>query len=261
MATFMAETHTAFYTPRLIVIALLITACALTSTTTDVRVVDEAGLKLVRRDDGSFEPYLPDRLDDWVGVPILYCHNPVCPRCDQATLTAGSNACAVCGKPMYNMTVIEQQLPGDTIFLKKQYQKRGCDPIQVMLVVAGKERASFHRPELCLNAAGYFVESSQLVKIAPSKLRSITIRMLKTYKPLEEQEPLQTYYAYWFVGHRHIAHSDLERMFYMAMDRLFYNIAYRWSYVVVNGLRDKAGDCPEEVHSFIGALHTQIVRE
>jgi len=68
------------------------------------------------------------------------------------------------------------------------------------------------------------------------------------------------YYAYWFVGKDRETPHHLERMFWMAYDRIVRNVAHRWAYLSVAGIRDVVGGrlYIEEIKDFVRDFYPQI---
>jgi len=68
------------------------------------------------------------------------------------------------------------------------------------------------------------------------------------------------YYAYWFVGKDRETPHHLERMFWMAYDRIVRNVAHRWAYLSVAGIRDVDGGrlYIEEIKDFVRDFYPQI---
>ncbi len=69
-----------------------------------------------------------------------------------------------------------------------------------------------------------------------------------------------SYSAYWFVGKGRETPYHLARMFFMASDRIFKNVAHRWAYIAVSGNRSQdSEDYQEEIRSFLRGLYPQMI--
>ena len=69
------------------------------------------------------------------------------------------------------------------------------------------------------------------------------------------------YYAYWFVGKDRETPFHLERMFWMAWDRIIHNVAHRWAYIAVAGDRSLSNDDHvEQVRGFIHDIYPYLTR-
>ncbi len=169
------------------------------TTTVEVGTNAEAGLSLA----------LPDSLPGWKGTDIEVSR------------------------------VEKEYLPPDTGFAKKVYVDEQGRQIYLSIVMAGKERASIHRPEVCLPGQGFKTLKSEVVEIPG--LRGPSGAPLKATRLLLERETIsrQTgksvkvgfYYVYWFVGKNRVTPSHLERILLNTYDRAVHGVSHRWAYV------------------------------
>ncbi|MEI6377229.1 MAG: exosortase-associated EpsI family protein, partial [bacterium] len=65
-------------------------------------------------------------------------------------------------------------LPKDTVIVKKTYTDPKGDILNAQIVLAGAEKRSIHRPELCLPAQGWAINRRQTIPVTLSNGRSIT---------------------------------------------------------------------------------------
>ena len=69
----------------------------------------------------------------------------------------------------------------------------------------------------------------------------------------------RSYYAYWFVGKGRETSNHYWRMYYMASDRIWHNIAHRWAYISVSGIRDESNDDHlNEIKEFVRELYPHM---
>jgi hypothetical protein len=240
--------------PYFVVIGLLLLTSLILAFSVDVRIVDEAGIKVV----------LPDKVGAWQGVEILYCQGRACQKNFRAGETTSSNTCPVCGSPVGPMTLSEKEiLPADTILLRKEYTSPSGKRVYATIVLSGKERVSIHRPQLCLVGQGNEIAHTEALSVPLEGRKPLDILALELLRRGRNAEGVQiesaSYYAYWFVGKGRETPSHTQRMIWMATDRIFHNVAHRWAYISVSGARDKdSDDYRQEVISFIHDLYPQL---
>jgi len=129
-------------------------------------------------------------------------------------------------------------LPPDTRFAKKMYSDgRGTD-INCQIVLAGAEKRSIHRPEICLRGQGWELKSGQVMPIKMADGRSLDVMRLTIARPVTlsngGQRELTAYYLYWFVGKDTITPHHLVRVLRTNLDMLLHNTNHRWAYVIVS---------------------------
>lgn len=261
------------YKPYIIVIALMVITSLALAFTVDVTVSGKAGVRFVDGLDGDQMMYLPEQIGDWVGEQILYCQNPECERGWSVDVLQDYTICPDCGGRLDPMTQAEREaLPIDTEMVKKRYERKGADgnaeTLFVNIVLSGRARDSIHRPQRCLVAAGSTIEKSDKLTVPIDDDDNLDVMMIDNVVHVKDQagneRSLQRYFAYWFVGRGRVTESHLGRMAYMAIDRVFHNVAHRWAYISVSGgptgeMSDE--EFIEDVKDFIGELHPQIIVE
>jgi hypothetical protein len=189
---------------------------------------------------------LPDRVGEWRAERVFFCQHDQCASSFMESELEGTATCPSCGGKLDQVALGERTLlPEDTVIIRRQYQGGQKDPIMVTLVLSGKERRSIHRPQQCLPAQGFTVESSSVLSV-----------------PLEGRDPLKltlmharkaggggggvapaVVLAYWFAGGGHETHDHFERMGYMAWDVLIHGVRARWTYVSLQKVsRGKSSD-------------------
>lgn len=240
--------------PYFVVIGLLIATMVLLSVSVDVRSTDEAGIRL----------RLPEQVGEWTGQDMLFCQNPVCTREYRAGDLNGATNCPVCGGDLNHMTRAERDLlPKDTEIVKKDYRNPEGRGIYTTIVLSGKERVSIHRPQVCLVGQGYTILRSHVVSIPLEGREPLKVMVLDLLRRVRgpDGQPLDIpfYFAYWFVGKDRETPYHIERMFWMASDRIIRNVSHRWAYIAVSGLREVGSDSYEaELKEFVGNFYPQI---
>ncbi len=129
-------------------------------------------------------------------------------------------------------------LPKDTEIVKKSYQDQEGNVINAQIVLAGSEKRSIHRPELCLPAQGWSINNRQAIPVELTDGHSIFVMNDSISRTIEVSpgvtHPLESYYCYWFVGNGVTTSSHLMRLFLTSWDRIVHHKNHRWAYVVVN---------------------------
>lgn len=238
----------------LIFVLLAVTALAL-AFGVDVTLEDRPGVRME----------LPAALGDWRGRELRYCHNEACAKKEffLDELTGDRNRCPSCGGPLHMMSKEEYDaLPKDTGFVKSRYTHPDERVLSVAIVLTGRERESIHRPERCLTAQGFSMESRRVVDVPIPGREPLKVMVISTARAWDTPSGptvYRGYYAYWFVGQRRETPYHLTRMFWLAWDRVMHSVAHKWAYISVSGPRDEEGAYLDEMREFIARLHPSIL--
>jgi hypothetical protein len=131
-------------------------------------------------------------------------------------------------------------LPPDTELIRKIYSSINGDQIQTSIVLAGGEKRSIHRPEVCLPGQGWIIKSSEVVPIKLSDKKELQAMLLT----LEREVPtapgksimVQSLFLYWFVGKDVSTPYHMRRVWLTSWDRVVHNINHRWAFISMNAL-------------------------
>lgn len=243
--------------PYLVLIALLVVASVALALTVDVNITDEAGITVA----------LPDLVGEWRGEEIRYCQGPTCEKEFVVSALENPDVCPLCGSPLASMSLGEKTLlPADTIVLKKKYTPPMGQAVFVSIVLSGKERASIHRPEVCLRGQGNKQLAHRVLDVPIANradLRVMVIDMLRQYMTADQRVvEYPSYYAYWFVGKGRETPYHWQRMMWMATDRIFHSLSHRWAYIAVTGIRTPDSDeYREQLRDFVRQLYPLMAIE
>ena len=128
-------------------------------------------------------------------------------------------------------------LPPDTTIVRKQYDDiRDHESVQFTVLLSGAEQNSIHRAEVCLPGQGWTVTGQDNIPIPLISGHTLIVRKLTiqrdTLTPNNEHQLLRAFFMYWFVGDDLTTPSQFMRVFLNTWDRILYNRAYRWAYVM-----------------------------
>ena len=242
--------------PYLVVLGLMILTSLALAFTVDVNVTDQAGIRM----------FLPDQVGAWVGDEMRFCHNDLCQKEFLKGQLKDPNVCPACGGILSSMALGEKTLlPADTEILKKLYKNSSGKSVFVSIVLSGKERASIHRPQVCLVGQGNEIVNTIVLPVPMENRRPLGITVLEMLRHGRSQDgeakTAPTYYAYWFVGKGRETPSHIQRMVWMATDRVFHNVSHRWAYIAIGGVRASADDpsYQEEIRSFLKDLYPEML--
>ncbi len=163
-----------------------------------------------------------------------------------------------------------QGLAPDTKFARQWYVNPAGDRINVSIVLSGADMAnSIHRPERCLVAQGWTVESSHRVHIpmpdGKPPLEVTALSDVKEWRASEKAAPvaIKNLNYYWFIGSHDITASHWTRTLIDARDRLLHGDNQRWAYVTVAATvtdnLQAAGRTQEETAKFVEDFIAEIV--
>src|ERR1043166_9557415 len=129
-------------------------------------------------------------------------------------------------------------LARDTQFARKIYRDPEGDQIFVSIVLSGDDMASsIHRPERCLPAQGWSLQTSSRETIALNDGKSLATTLLKSVRPASDysgnRRLITNLNYYWFIGYNHITPSHLDRTIWDMRERLLHGYDQRWAYVTV----------------------------
>jgi hypothetical protein len=179
---------------------------------------------------------LPAAVGRWKGERIRFCHKETCLTEVLSSETHPANRCPKCDEPLHDASLGEQQtLPKDALLLKRRYTHPDGRSIFVSIVVTGTDRAGIHRPEWCLPAQGYVIRSSRVVTMPLPGREPLSLSLLHAQS--ERNRGLHVDYAYWFVGRDREVARHIQRLYWMAMDNVFRNLAHRWAYIALSSPR------------------------
>ncbi len=240
--------------PYFVVIGLLLVTSLALAFTVDVSVSNKAGVRV----------YFPDRVNAWMGDELRFCQNPDHRATFHMSELSDPDTCPECGAKLSSMTIAEKKLlPEDTILLKKKYENPAGETVHASIVLSGTQRSSIHRPQVCLVGQGNEIIRDQVISVPlPGRepLDVMVLDMIRRHKRANgDTIEMYTYYAYWFVGQNRETPYHIERMFWMASDRILFNVAHRWAYISVSGVRERTSNAHhDEIREFIGELYPEM---
>lgn len=131
-------------------------------------------------------------------------------------------------------------LPGDTVIVRKTYENIAGDRISCSIVLAGGEKRSIHRPEICLPAQGWSIVSGRIIPVPLKSGENLDVMELNLSRPIEIQpnvfRPLRSEFLYWFVGKDITTADHKVRIFKTSWDRVFHRVNHRWAYIIVSSI-------------------------
>lgn len=240
--------------PYVIVIALMVLTSLALAYTVDVNLTNEAGIRVE----------LPDRIGDWEGAELRYCQNPNHQREYLTSDLENPDVCPDCGHELYGMSLDERRiLPADTIILKKRFRHPSGQMVLASIVLSGADRSSIHRPQLCLTGQGQTITKSETITVPIAGRDELGVMVLDLHRNIRAPDgtahEFTSYYAYWFVGKGRETPSHLQRMYWMATDRIFFNRAHRWAYISVSGYRPPDSKSHhDQVSSFVSEFYPHM---
>lgn len=146
------------------------------------------------------------------------------------------------------VTVERKTLPRDTTLGKRIYSYPDGFEVLSSVVLMGNDRTSLHKPEICVIAAGWSIDSTQIetVKVKDPVEYELPVTKLRTSLRTKDQsgQPrvLHGVYVYWFVADGQMTARHDERMIWMAKRMLTTGVLDRWAYVSCFALSPDADD-------------------
>ncbi|MBU3665399.1 MAG: exosortase-associated EpsI family protein [Chthoniobacterales bacterium] len=129
-------------------------------------------------------------------------------------------------------------LPKDTLFEKKIYQDLSGDTLTAQIVLSGGEKRSIHRPEICLPAQGWTIQSGDVIPVTLPTGRVLEVMKLTLVRTIEvapgQRKTLKSYFLYWFVGKDTTTPRHWVRLAKTNWDMVVKKLQHRWAYVIVS---------------------------
>ncbi|MCX8091172.1 MAG: EpsI family protein [Verrucomicrobiae bacterium] len=139
--------------------------------------------------------------------------------------------------------LVTNTLPADTSYGQRRYfdPNNPEDQLQLSVVLMGADRTSLHKPQFCLEGAGWQIDGNWSLETSvpierPQRYELPIIRLVSTRVVQTAQGAPVTYrgvYVYWFVADGALSGdmSGLDRMWRMAKHLLRTGELQRWAYV------------------------------
>jgi len=128
-------------------------------------------------------------------------------------------------------------LPPDTGIVRKRYQDPSRQSILASIVLAGAEKRSLHRPEICLPGQGWTIRSSDVVAIPLDGRPALQATRLLLTRPVRltdgREVSLRACMLYWYVGDEVTTPKHWVRIWLTSWDRVVHHRNHRWAYVYI----------------------------
>lgn len=251
----MAKMEKRAYVPYLAVIGLMALTSLGLAFAVNVQISDRAGVRAE----------LPGRVGGWTGTAILYCQEQACQREFRGSDVTAADKCPNCDGALSTMSYLEARLlPADTVLNKKRYTNAAGRVVYASIVISGRERASIHRPEVCLVGQGTEIANQTVIDVSLDGRAPLRVKVLdllhRTGSGAAPRAVASSYYAYWFVGLGRETPEHWQRMWWMATDRVLHNVAHRWAYISVTAMRaDDSEAHLDDARAFIRDLYPQML--
>jgi hypothetical protein len=157
-------------------------------------------------------------------------------------------------------------LPPDTEFICRVYRAREAlgqmrDQISLMIVISSRDKRSIHRPESCMAAQGWTLQTQQTVSYPSPSVPggTLNVRSLLMERPDRDERGnlvrQQSVVLYWYAAlPDRLTSSEYKRLATMFFDRLVKGSNYRWSYVLISRLvqpGQNPADVAKELERFV----------
>jgi hypothetical protein len=144
------------------------------------------------------------------------------------------------GEPQEISASEKQLLPSDTEFVRMTYHSPKGDRIMASIVLAGGEKRSIHRPEVCLPAQGWYMRGGETIQIPMHEGPAIDAMKLDLQREVDggpdKRILVKSIFLYWFVGKNCVTPHHWKRVFLTSWDRVFQQLNHRWAYVIVTSM-------------------------
>jgi hypothetical protein len=239
---------------HLVVVIVLLTVTA-------IAVSLPGGIHVAGKPD--VRPALPDTVGSHKGHERLFCQTRSCLASFSAEAVVASNACPTCGGELDSIAFAEKgALPADTTIIRKYYTSPGKPSFFASIVLSASEQKSIHRPQQCLPAQGHSIERNRVIDVPlAGRDEPLQVMLLDLRVASGPRAGSTSAFAYWFVGTDRETPYHLQRLFWMASDRVLRNTTHHWAYVSIGtGRTDGSKDHVEALREFIAELYPLITK-
>jgi len=141
---------------------------------------------------------------------------------------------------MQQSSIVTNTLPRDTSYGERMYKASDGFQILANVVLMGTDRTSLHKPQFCLEGAGWRIDQavSSETKVHIEKPYAYDLPVVKLLSTQEVNENGQRsikrgIYVYWYVtdGMTSASTSGVQRMWWMAKEMFRTGVLQRWAYV------------------------------
>src|SRR3712207_1898675 len=156
-------------------------------------------------------------------------------------------------------------LAKDTQFARKTYTNLAGDSIYVSIVMSGDDMTnSIHRPERCLPAQGWNLQSTEKRAVSLENGRQLEMTRLRNGRSVERRDKtrgtLENLTYYTFIGSDEMTASHLARTGIDLRDRILHGQNQRWAYLTVAGVVTKGWITPERSEQEMTAIIEDFIR-
>ncbi len=146
-------------------------------------------------------------------------------------------------KELQQEGIVTNTLPPDTSYGQRLYADKMHPEDQLLLnvVLMGADRTSLHKPQYCLEGAGYHIDPAataettiRIPRPQPYDLPVIKIVSTRQVQTTNTQPvAIRGIYVYWFVADGALSgdKSGAQRMWWMARNLLRTGVLQRWAYI------------------------------
>jgi hypothetical protein len=139
--------------------------------------------------------------------------------------------------------IVTNTLPPDTSYGQRLYADKlhPGDQLLVNVVLMGADRTSLHKPQYCLEGAGYHIDNAATAETTiriqrPQPYDLPVIKIVSTRRAQDAKgQPINIrgIYVYWFVADGALSgdKSGAQRMWWMARNLLTTGVLQRWAYI------------------------------
>jgi EpsI family protein len=157
-------------------------------------------------------------------------------------------------------------LAKDTEFARKTYTNLAGDSIFVSIVLSGEDMTnSIHRPERCLPAQGWNLQTSERRAVALPNGKQLELTRLRNgrlvQRNAETRGTLQNLTYYTFIGHSDMTPSHTARTGIDLRDRILLGYNQRWAYLTVAAIVTEGWTAPQRTEEETTALMESFIRE
>jgi hypothetical protein len=134
--------------------------------------------------------------------------------------------------------IVIDTLPKDTSYGQRRYQAEDGFQTVVNVVLMGTDRTSLHKPQFCLDGAGWTIDQTEMTTVPierPHHYELPVIKLQTTKQLVMEGQPVTArgIYVYWFVADGAVSGdpSGLKRMWSLAKHLARTGELQRWAYI------------------------------
>jgi hypothetical protein len=197
---------------------------------------------------------LPLEITAYTTLQPLFCDSDVCRFSARfSTREPLPDKCPACRGPLHHISIAERiSLGPETEISRRSYRSANSVLLDVMVVIAGKDRTNIHRPQNCLPAQGLNITCTRTLMPASEASYSTALRLL-TIENKGVPGAVGSF-AYFYTNGDISTPYQIKMFLEMARERLIDRQTSRWGYIAISATGSHRDQQEKEIADLMAKL-------